>query len=112
MVNIDSMKFANTVLAADIDNVGGVATIQGFEGLFENVIDAVLGLAGIVLFIMLIVGGFKYITSAGDPKAAAAARATLTHALLGIVLVASAYVIILLIQEFTGADLSSFEVYR
>jgi hypothetical protein len=36
------------------------ATIQDLEIVFGKVVDIVLGLAGIVLFIMLIMGGFKY----------------------------------------------------
>ncbi len=114
------MKFISTVYASEAievecippDSDNCAAVIGGFEGLFANVLNAVLGLAGIVLFIMLIIGGFKYITSGGDPKAAAAARMTLTHAIMGIVLVASAYLILVIIQEFTGADLTTFRVYQ
>ena len=53
-----------------------VATVGGFEGLFENAIAALLGLAGIALFIMLLVGGFKFITSGGDPKSLESAKNT------------------------------------
>jgi hypothetical protein len=90
--------------------VNGVATIQGFERVFANVVSVALGLAGIVLFVMLIVGGLKYITSAGNPKNAAAASSTITSALLGIVLVALAFLFLQIISAFTGLNLTIFRV--
>ena len=38
--------------------MGEPATLQSFEGMFERVIAALLGLAGILLFSMLLLGGF------------------------------------------------------
>jgi len=95
-----------------IDNVEGVATLKGFEGIFANVIRLALGFAGIALFVMLLIGGLKYITSGGDPKAAESARKTITFAILGMVLVASAYLLLLLIGSFTGADIGNFVIER
>lgn len=88
------------------------AQLVELEGIFGNVVAAVLGLAGIALFIMLLVGGFKYITSGGDPKAAEEAKKTLTYAVGGLVLVASAYLILRFVAEFTGADILNFVIYR
>jgi hypothetical protein len=88
------------------------AQLNDLTDVFGNVVAAVLGLAGIALFIMLIVGGFKYITSGGDPKLAEAARNTLTFAIIGLVVVASAYLILLFIAEFTGANILNFVIYR
>lgn len=88
------------------------ANLTKLEGVFSNVVGAVLGLAGIALFIMLIVGGFQYITSGGDPKRAEAARHTLTSAIVGLVLVALAFLILRFIAEFTGADVLNFVIYR
>ncbi|KKR11262.1 MAG: hypothetical protein UT39_C0009G0022 [Candidatus Woesebacteria bacterium GW2011_GWA1_39_21] len=89
---------------------GSVATIKGFEWIFQNVVASVLFLAGIILFIMLILGGFKYLTSAGNPENAAAAQKTITYAIIGIVIVALAYLILVLIQQFTGANVTQFTV--
>jgi hypothetical protein len=61
---------------------------------------------------MLIVGGIKYTTSGGDPKSVESAKKTLTYAILGMVLVASAYLILRLIGEFTGADVTNFVIVR
>src|SRR3989344_4074151 len=96
---------------APIANENGVATLQGLEGVFQSVITAVLGLAAIALFLMLIAGGFKYITSGGDPKATASARNALTYAIVGMVILASAYLILRFIGVFTGAPVENFRVF-
>lgn len=97
---------------AGIENVDNVATLKGLEGIFENVISVALGLGAIALFIMLLMGGVKYITSGGDPKRIEEARKALTYAILGMVLLASAYLILRFIGIFTGADISNFVIER
>lgn len=92
--------------------VGDVATIKGFEWIFKNVTSVILGFAGITLFIMLIIGGFSYITSAGDPKKAEAAKNTITYGIGGLVLIALAYLILLAIESLTGINLSVFRVWQ
>lgn len=90
--------------------VGGVATLQGLECAFGNIVSIVLALSGIVLFIMLLTGGFKYLTSGGDPKAVDAARNTLTYAIGGLVVLVLAYVVLLLIKTITGVNVTEFKV--
>lgn len=107
------MDLTNPVLSqAGIPTSGGVAILRGLEGVFSSLISVALGLAGIALFIMLVIGGLRYITSGGDPKAAEAARRTLTFAILGMVLVASAFLILRFIGRFTGADIGNFIIER
>ena len=97
-----------------INSVGpeNVATIRGFEGLFQNLIGALLGLGGILVFIMLLTGGFKYITSGGDPKKLESAKNTLTYAIGGVVAVALSYLVLRFIGVFTGATwIVNFQVF-
>jgi cytochrome bd-type quinol oxidase subunit 2 len=105
-------EIAGLVLAAPIDNVNGVATLQGLEGLFNNLISAILALAGIVLFLLLLLGGFKYLTSGGDPKAAESARNTLTYAIFGLLIIVLSFLILLFIEDFTGAEVTNFIISR
>ncbi len=92
--------------------MGDPATFSDLNIVFGNVVSTLLGLAGIILFIMLVVGGFKYITSGGDPKAVESAKKTLTSAIAGLVLTASAYLILRLIANFTGTtSILDFNVY-
>jgi len=91
---------------------GDVATIGGIECLFYNISQVVIPLAGLVFFIMLIVGGFKYITAGGDPKKASSAVSTLTKSVIGIVGIIIAWLILAFIQNFTGANVTDFKISR
>lgn len=91
---------------------GDVATIKGLECAFGNFISVILALAGIILFVMLVVGGFRYLVSGGDPKAVEAAKATLTHAILGLVILVLAFLILVFIKQITGVDVTIFRITR
>lgn len=88
----------------------GIATIGGFECLYRNVLQVIVGLAGLVFFAMFLVGGFKYLTSGGDPKKAASATSTLTSAVIGIVGVIISWFVLLLIKNFTGINVTQFTI--
>jgi len=91
---------------------GDVAQLRDLEGVFGNVVSVVLGLAGIVLFIMLILGGFSYITSGGDPKKVESARNTLTYAIGGMIFIALAYLLLKFIEVFTGVPITEFKIFQ
>lgn len=84
--------------------VNETPTIKCLEVVFGNVLEAVVALAGIALFIMLVVGSFRFLTSGGDPKQTETARKTMTSAILGLVLIIGSYLILRLIANFTGID--------
>lgn len=90
--------------------MGNVATIADLGGIFANIVQDLVGLAGIALFVMLLVGGFKYITSGGDPKAVDAAQKTITYAIMGLVAILVSYLILVLIKLITGVDVTTFNV--
>ncbi|MFH1971554.1 MAG: pilin [Patescibacteria group bacterium] len=99
-------------LAQHFSDVTGkeAATIKDLEVVFGNLVTVIMALAGIVLFILLISGGFRYLTAGGDPKAVEAAQKTLTYAIIGIVVVACAFLILRLIENFTGVPVTLFKV--
>lgn len=88
----------------------GVATIQGFECLFANVLQFVVFFAGLVFFIMFVTAGFKYFSTNGDPKKVAAASSTLTNAFIGLIGVICSLLILRLIQTFTGVNVTNFAI--
>ena len=87
-----------------------VATIKGFECIFANVLNIVVRFAGIALFVMLLIGGFKYLISGGDPKKSQSAQQTLTYAIIGLIVILGAWIVFLLIKQFTGVDVLNFEI--
>lgn len=76
---------------------------------FGNVLQAIIPLIGILSFVMILVGGFKILTSAGDPKGMAGGRQTITLAVVGIILSILSWLILVLIQNITGVDVTQFQ---
>jgi len=89
-----------------------IPTIQNLELVFSNVVTAALSFAGIVLFVLIVVGGIKYITSGGDPKATESAQKTITYAIGGLIVVLLSFLILKLIQAITGVNVTNFQVYQ
>lgn len=87
-----------------------IPTIQNLEVVFGNIVNAAIGFAGICLFILLLVGGVRYITSGGDPKATEGAQKTITYAIGGLVVLLLSFMILVLIREITGVDVSEFSI--
>ena len=88
------------------------AELSQLETDFESVGTSLLALGGIVLFLMLLTGGFKYLTSGGDAKAVEGAQKTLTYAIGGLVLLAGSYMLLNIIAQFTGADVTNFTIFK
>lgn len=78
------------------------AKLSDLETVFGSAVTSLLALGGIVLFLMLLSGGFKYLTSGGDPKATESAQKTLTYAIGGLVMLAGSFLILKIIGDFTG----------
>ena len=70
----------------------------------NNILPYVFGAASFALLVYLILGGFQFMTSRGDPKAAQAAQAKITNALIGFVIVIFAFVIIKLFGQIFGIE--------
>lgn len=85
-----------------------VATIQGFECLFYNILQVIAVVAGLVFFVMFIVGGFQYLLSSNDQKAVAQASNTLTMAFIAIVGVILSWIVLLFVTNFTGISVLQF----
>ncbi len=101
-------KLALTIDGKPIPVPSGVPT----GGLFttgENIIRAFIGLAFIIAVLMalayLILGGIKVITAGGDQKQWAAAKQQILFAVIGLIIVLTAFLIISIISGFFGIKL-------
>lgn len=64
-----------------------------------RVIQILLAIAGLIAVLFLIIGGLRYITAHGNEEQAEAAKKTITHAIIGVVIVILAFVIIRVIAN-------------
>lgn len=84
------------------------ATFSDLEKLIKGYLNMALTWAIIAVFAMLLYGGFKYLTAGGDPKGNEAAKATITYAVIGLLLMIGAWFILNFIQIFTGVNITEF----
>jgi len=62
--------------------------------LIRTIINVLSVIIGAIAVIMIIVGGFRYITSAGSAEGTKSARQTIVYAIVGLVIVALAQIIV------------------
>jgi hypothetical protein len=75
------------------------ANANTLPNIVKNVINIFSWVVGAVSVIMLIWGGFKYITSGGDSGGVTAAKNTILYAIVGLVIVALSQVIVNFVLE-------------
>ena len=73
--------------------------------IISGAISLVLTISLIVFFFILVLGGIKWITSSGDEKKITTARAQITNALIGVILIFSVWGIINLIEAIFGISI-------
>lgn len=86
----------------------GPAGVEQLQQIIQRLINLSVGAAFIILTIMLVIGGIRFLTSGGDPKGVQAAGQTLTWALLGILFLVIAWIVLRLIEAFTGVEVTKF----
>jgi len=86
----------------------------GGNGLFmfiSNVLKLFVVIAGIFMVIQIISAGFQYISANGDSKATAIAWNKIWQSILGLIIIASAFVLAALVERLTGLSILNFQIY-
>ncbi|MBI2644640.1 hypothetical protein HYW94_00475 [Candidatus Uhrbacteria bacterium] len=92
----------NSGLEAARDGAG-VAN-KGIEAFIGVLVQAVLGLVGVIFLILIIYGGFKWMSAAGQGKQLEEAQKMITHSIVGLIIVVLAYAIsTFLLKALQGA---------
>ena len=92
-------------LSNNIDNSFSSLKQVSVTSMISSAINIVLIIVSVVFFFILVIGGLKWITSGGDEKKVAAARAQITNALIGLAIVFAAWAILALIKTLFGVDI-------
>lgn len=72
--------------------------VTGLTTLITNVVLLLIVIAGLYVFINIILAGYMFISSGGEPKGVAAAWAKIYQSLIGLVLVSAAILITMVIS--------------
>jgi hypothetical protein len=103
-------------IALKLPGPGGGVSIQeppgfkfGGEAKIGDIISALLPyifvLAGLVLFIFLIIGGFGLLTSGGNPDKVKAAQGKITSAVIGFVIIFISYWLVRILEIVLGIQI-------
>ena len=74
--------------------VDGVPTLKCLEVVIANILFMSNALILLVLFVMFVIGSFKYLTSVGNPEKIEEAKGTFKWAIIGLIVYVSAYLIL------------------
>lgn len=91
-------------------NPNSAATLQELECIVKQAFNLIIPFAGLAAFVVLIAGGFSYLTSAGDPKKVQQAQGMITGAIIGIIVTLAIWFIFQLIKVITGIDVLQFAI--
>src|SRR3989344_7078693 len=84
---------------------GDLAESTKPSNIINSLVGLIIAIAGLLFFFYLLIGGIRYMTAGGDSKAIGAATSAITTALIGFLLVISAYFIALFISEVFNIEI-------
>jgi len=112
VLSISSLAFPFSTSAGNITinlipNTGPARNISNISasGLVSTLINLLIGGAGVVAFIFLLLGGWQWITAGGDKDGLDKARKKVTNSLIGLALVLSTYALLRVVQILFGINL-------
>ena len=100
--NVDSSVSGGC--GSNTDNNGESA----IKSVAQKIIDAFSVIVGAVSVVMIIYGGFRYITSGGDSGKVGNAKNTLIYAIVGLVIVALAQIIVHYVINVSSSQSGQF----
>lgn len=111
LLTASSLLFAIPAFAADTV-IGISPPPQAISGdvsmILNNILKIIFAIAALLVLFFLIIGAFQWIVSGGDKDAVGKARSRITHALIGLAILALSFVIITLIGNILGVNLLNF----
>jgi len=104
------MNLAQTIdLGKDLGKFSEVNSLS-IPGMVSGFLSLILVIAALAFFFILVIGGIKWILSGGDKTHTEGARNQITAALVGLVIVFSAWAIVKLIDTFFGINILQLDL--
>ena len=104
------MTFLSTVLAQgsgtiNVVPLGDVNRIDNIGDLISAGIGSAFLISFLLVFVMLVWGGIQWVTSGGDKENTQKARDRITHALVGVAIIAGAWALMKVVEFFFGISI-------
>lgn len=93
-VNIIAVRFAQLVADPGTKLPNQNITEGNLQTTIVNVLNVVFGTLGAIAVLIIVIAGFQYILSSGDPSKTAKAKNTILYALIGLVVALSSGAIV------------------
>lgn len=89
--------------ALTIEEVGGTVALgtADLKTTVVNIIQWVLGLLGLIAVIMILYGGFVWMTAGGNEEKVASAKKVISAAVIGLIIVLLAWAIVIFVVKTT-----------
>ena len=75
-------------------NQGGESITDKINKFLKRLINIISAIIGVVAVIMIIFGGFRYVTSGGNDSSVTSAKNTILYAIIGLIIVALAQLLV------------------
>lgn len=92
------------------DGANGLISTSGFAanatvgGVLAQVIKAFLGLLGIIFIFLIVIGGYNWMTAAGEEEKVTKAKNTFMRAVIGLIIIVAAYAITYFVFTNLGGE--------
>src|SRR5437868_14734748 len=100
MMHFIKLFFAQGVSLKDIFGFSKFDTLGQFISAF---LDPLFGLVGVLILFYFLYAGWKYLVSQGNKEELAKARAMITHAIIGAVILIVLFIVIQYLTQIFGA---------
>jgi len=85
---------ANNIAQCNLPEDSETPTTKGLWETVQTIINWVLAVLGLVTVVMIIIGGFTYLTSQGDPGKTKKGRDTILYGVIGLIIALLAFAIV------------------
>ena len=86
------MKELITTLAKT--SITEVGTDNSFSSDLQGILNAIVGVLGLVAVVVIIIGGVTYMTSSGDASKVKKAKDTILYGIIGLIVAALAFAVV------------------
>jgi len=114
-----SFVFAAPDYFGQIDDIGaevyGTSTAESADLfiMIGIIVNGILGILGVVLFVIIIYAGFLWMTAGGNAEKVKTAKSWMVNAIIGIILIMASMAISKFIMDIaSGKDANSVQVYN
>jgi len=93
-VTIDDIDACSELTGVAREAAGCDNSKDALPEIVLNILNAIIGIAGLIAVVFIIIGGLQYMTSTGDPGKIKKAKDTILYASIGLIVCALAFAII------------------